>query len=52
VKIEWSWFAVEDRASIFEYIEQDDPRAAIAVDERMDSDFRRNDLKMLCIVNC
>jgi plasmid stabilization system protein ParE len=51
VKIEWSWFAVEDRASIFDYIEQDDPRAVIAVDERMDSDFRRNDLKMLCIVN-
>jgi toxin ParE1/3/4 len=35
VKIEWSWFAAEDRTSIFDYIEQDDPRAAIAVDERI-----------------
>ena len=35
MKIEWSWFAVEDRTSIFEYIEQDDPRSAIVVDERI-----------------
>lgn len=35
MKIEWSWFAVEDRTSIFDYIEQDDPRSAIAVDERI-----------------
>ncbi|WP_152555227.1 type II toxin-antitoxin system RelE/ParE family toxin [Desulfonatronum thiodismutans] len=35
MKIEWYWFAVEDRTSIFDYIEQDDPRSAIAVDERI-----------------
>lgn len=33
MKIEWSWFAVKDRADIFDYIEQDDPRSAIVVDE-------------------
>jgi toxin ParE1/3/4 len=35
VKIEWSLFAVEDRIKIFDYIEQDDPLAAVAVDERI-----------------
>lgn len=35
MKIEWSLFAVEDRARIFDYIEQDDPLAALAVDERI-----------------
>lgn len=35
MKIEWSLFAVEDRARIFDYIEQDDPLAAVAVDERI-----------------
>ena len=33
--IEWSVLAVEDRAGIFDYIEQDNPMAAIAVDERI-----------------
>ncbi len=33
--IDWSWLAVEDRTNIFDYIEQDDPRSAIAVDERI-----------------
>lgn len=33
--IEWSVFAVEDRTGIFDYIEQDNPMAAIAVDERI-----------------
>jgi len=33
--IEWSLFAVEDRTRIFDYIEQDDPMAAVAVDERI-----------------
>ncbi len=35
MKIEWSFFAVEDRTIIFDYIEQDDPLSAIAVDERI-----------------
>ena len=33
--IEWSVLVVEDRAGIFDYIEQDNPMAAIAVDERI-----------------
>jgi toxin ParE1/3/4 len=36
VKLEWSLFAIEDRNKIFDYIEQDDPRAAIFVDERIE----------------
>ena len=35
MKIEWSLFAVEDRTRIFDYIEQDDPLAAVVVDERI-----------------
>jgi toxin ParE1/3/4 len=35
VQIEWSLFAVEDRTRIFDYIEQEDPLAADAVDERI-----------------
>jgi toxin ParE1/3/4 len=36
VKIEWSLLAIEDRNKIFDFIEQDDPRAAIFVDERIE----------------
>lgn len=36
MKLEWSLFAVEDRNKIFDYIERDDPRAAIFVDERIE----------------
>jgi len=35
VKLEWSRLALEDRDRIFDYIEQDNPFAAIAVDERI-----------------
>jgi toxin ParE1/3/4 len=35
VKLEWSRFAIEDRSQIFDYIELDNPRAAVAVDERI-----------------
>jgi addiction module RelE/StbE family toxin len=33
--LEWSVFALADREAIFDYIEADSPRAAIAVDERI-----------------
>jgi len=33
VKLEWSAFSFADRDSIFDYIEADSPRAAIAVDD-------------------
>jgi len=35
VRLEWSPLAMDDRERIFDFIEQDDPRAAIAVDERI-----------------
>ena len=33
MKLEWSAFSFADRDSIFDYIEADSPRAAIAVDD-------------------
>ncbi|MGJ7575458.1 type II toxin-antitoxin system RelE/ParE family toxin [Variovorax sp. RB2P76] len=35
MRLEWSPWAMDDRERIFDFIEQDDPRAAIAVDERI-----------------
>ena len=35
MRLEWSRFALEDRDGIFDYIEQDSPRAAVLVDERI-----------------
>ncbi|MGJ7557702.1 type II toxin-antitoxin system RelE/ParE family toxin [Variovorax sp. RB3P1] len=35
MRLEWSQWAMDDRERIFDFIEQDDPRAAIAVDERI-----------------
>lgn len=35
MRLEWSPFALEDRDRIFDYIEQDNPRAAVAVDDRI-----------------
>jgi addiction module RelE/StbE family toxin len=35
VFLEWSVFALADRNAIFDYIEADSPRAAIAVDDRI-----------------
>lgn len=36
MKLEWSAWAQVDRGAIFDYIEADNPRAAIAVDERIE----------------
>jgi toxin ParE1/3/4 len=33
--LEWSYFARADREEIFDYIEADNPRAAVAVDDRI-----------------
>jgi len=33
MRIEWSAFALADRGAIFDYIEADNPKAAISVDE-------------------
>jgi addiction module RelE/StbE family toxin len=37
VRIEWSPLALRDRQSIFEYIEADNPLAAVRMDERVRS---------------
>ena len=37
MRLEWSPLAIDDRERIFDFIEQDDPRAAISVDERIAS---------------
>ncbi|MDR3439566.1 type II toxin-antitoxin system RelE/ParE family toxin [Telmatospirillum sp.] len=33
MKLEWSMFALSDRDKIFDYIEADNPRAAVTVDD-------------------
>jgi plasmid stabilization system protein ParE len=33
--LEWSEFAIADRDAIFDYIEADSPRAAVAIDNRI-----------------
>ena len=41
MKLVWSAFALADRYGIFTHIEADNPRAAIAVDERINVAARR-----------
>jgi toxin ParE1/3/4 len=36
MRVEWTVFALADREAIFDYIVQDSPRAAIAVDDRIE----------------
>ncbi len=36
MKLEWSAFAIDDRSTIFDYIESENPRAAAALDERVE----------------
>jgi toxin ParE1/3/4 len=35
LRLEWSVFAQADRKAIFDYIEADNPRAAVAIDDRI-----------------
>jgi toxin ParE1/3/4 len=35
VKIDWAPFAIQDRVAIFDYIEADNPRSAVSIDERI-----------------
>lgn len=35
MRLEWSAFAIEDRDEIFDYIEEDSPRAAVFVDDQI-----------------
>jgi len=37
MRLEWSVFALDDRNSIFDYIETDSPQAAIMVDDRIEN---------------
>jgi len=41
LKLVWSAFALADRREIYAYIEADDPRAAIMVDERIEAGVER-----------
>lgn len=41
MRLLWSDFARADREQIFDYIEADSPRAAIAVDERIHTQIER-----------
>ena len=36
MKLEWSGLAVADRERIFDYVATDNPRAAVALDERIE----------------
>ncbi|HEX7758991.1 MAG TPA: type II toxin-antitoxin system RelE/ParE family toxin [Caulobacteraceae bacterium] len=37
MKLRWSRHAFDDRIAIFDYIKADSPRAAMAIDERIDA---------------
>ena len=41
MNLEWSVFAQEDRDSIFDYIEENNPRAALTVDGRISAQVNR-----------
>lgn len=41
MRLEWSVFALEDRDGIFDYIEEDSPRAAVVVDDRIRTQVRQ-----------
>lgn len=41
MKIEWSRFAVQDRAAIFEHFEAENPLAAVKTDERIAASVER-----------
>lgn len=37
MRIEWSLFAMNDREAIFDYLEADNPRAAVRIDDRIEA---------------
>lgn len=41
MKLSWSAYALADREAIFDHIQSDSPRAAVAVDERIAAAVRR-----------
>ena len=41
MKLIWTAYALDDRREIFSFIEADDPRAAVMVDERIENAMRR-----------
>lgn len=40
-RLEWSQCAIEDREIIFDYIEQENPQAAVSVDEKISSQLQQ-----------
>ncbi len=41
MKLVWARYALDDRRAIFDYIETDDPRAAVMIDERIEVAAKR-----------
>lgn len=41
MKLEWSVFAITDREQIFDYIEADNPHAAIVVDDHIEEQVEK-----------
>lgn len=41
MRLEWSALALEDRDRIFDYIEEDNPRAAVVVDDQISAQVRQ-----------
>ena len=41
MKLVWTRLALEDRNNIFDYIEQDNPQAAVAVDDRISEQVKQ-----------
>lgn len=41
MRLEWSILAMDDRNAIFDYIEADNPRAAVTVDNRIEEQVER-----------
>ena len=41
MRLEWSAFAIEDRDGIFDYLEEDSPRVAVVVDDRIHAQVRQ-----------
>jgi addiction module RelE/StbE family toxin len=37
MRLEWSVFSLADRTAIFDYIEADNPRAAVVIDDRIET---------------
>ncbi|MDE1162691.1 MAG: type II toxin-antitoxin system RelE/ParE family toxin [Acidobacteriaceae bacterium] len=37
MELEWSFYAISDREAIFDYLEAESPRAAVDIDDRIET---------------